>query len=244
MFFQNKISNLGYASQDIKIDSMLFFAYVPKMKALKMVFIELDYHRLEEENKEDYFRLSWYYFYHGINCVDFMDKFSLYGSNVPFFNGILADDFFNKENLKKSNKYGFVVKNYNNKFKEMNYDSLVIEHTAMERLKLRHTEVSSISHKKNKKRILSMVNYCLNNKIEVFLYTTPLYYTYRNQKILMKEQYRNEFIDSLVTHTKINFLDLENASDFNLSDFSDDDHLNPKGAKKLSLKLNKIIQNY
>ena len=65
-FFKLKTVNLSYGSQDIQLDSALFFHNVKQMKNLKKVIFELDYHSLDTQRDKDYFRYSWYSMYYDI----------------------------------------------------------------------------------------------------------------------------------------------------------------------------------
>jgi len=244
-FFKRKTSNLGFASQDIQLDLALFNAFAPKMRKLKNVIIELDYHRLDEENGIDYYRLPWYYIYYGIEIhpVNFLNKLSLYSSNNQFFNGNLKASLTPGYQEKVVNKYGYVTKNYSDDFAPMKYDSIEIYKFATIRLKNRHKNVSSSARINNKKRINEMITYCNQNNIAIYVLSFPLCKTYRDLKIVEKDFYRKKFIDSLVVHTRVKFLDYESSAKFNLKDFSNDDHLNPKGAKKLSRMIDLVINN-
>ena len=234
-FFKNKTSNLGFASQDIKLDLALFEKYGPKMKRLKNVIIELDYHRLDEENSANYFRIPWYYMYHDIEVypVSFLNKISLYSSNNQFFNTNLMNSLKPNYQEKEVNKYGFVLKNFNDEFAPMKYDSVEIYKSAAIRLKDRHKNISLQARENNKKRINRMIEYCQQNDINVYILTVPLCQTYRDLKIAEKDAYRKKYIDSLVNHAKVKLLDYESSSKFSLQHFSNDDHLNPSGAEKL-----------
>lgn len=244
-YFKKLTSNLSFGSQDIQLDSALFFKYVPQMKNLKNVVIELDYHRLDIENEPNYFRFPWYYIYHDIEIYPLkpINKVSLYSSNTEFFNQNLMSNL--KSNSKKQvvNSYGFVEENYIDDFFPLNYDSIAIFKSAQERLKGRHVENSSGIRAKNKKRINQIVNFCIKNDLSVFIVSTPLYTTYRNHKSVLKDSYRLSYLDSLKSNTKIKHLDFEESPLFTLKDFSNDDHLNAQGAKKYSLLLNDSINS-
>jgi hypothetical protein len=244
-YFDNLTSNLSFGSQDIQLDSALLFHYVDKMKNLKNIIIELDYHRLDIENDKTYFRLPWYYIYHQVEIYSIkpLNRVSLYSSNTDFFNLNLMNSLKGATKKQKINKFGFVEENYTNDFLPLNYDSVHIFKTASERLKNRHQEDSEQSRIKNKKRLDAMINYSMKKGLTAYVVSTPLYETYRNHKSVLKDSYRKKYIDSLVTHSKIKYINLEDSPIFTLKDFSNDDHLNDTGAKKYTLLLNEIINS-
>ena len=66
-FIDISSANIAYGSQDYQLNSAIYFKYISRLKKLKKLIIELDYHSLEQKNNADYFRLPWYYKYHDIN---------------------------------------------------------------------------------------------------------------------------------------------------------------------------------
>lgn len=242
-FFKRNTANLSYGSQDIQIDSALFFKEVPKLKSLKKVIFELDYHRMDIENDADFYRIPWYFIFYDVEVkpVSLINKFSLYSTNMTFFNDIMIADI--KSNSKKQviNKYGFVEANYNNPFAISEYDSIKIQKDSKVFLKNRHKEVSVENFNKNKSRIEAMITYCNNNTIEFIIVSSPFYYTYVENEIPTKKEKVKTFIDYLTKKYKVKHLDFESDARFHLKDFSNDDHLNADGAKKYSEILSKEI---
>ena len=236
-------SNLSFGSQDIQLDSALFFNYVDKMKSLKNIIIELDYHRLDIENDKNYFRFPWYYIYHQVEVYPIkpLNKVSLYWSNPSFFNQNLIKTWQGTSKKQKINEFGFVEENYTNDFLPLKYDSIYIFKTAENRLKTRHTEYSDTARKANIKRLNAIINYSIKKDLTVYVVSSPLYATYRQHKSGVKDNYRKQYIDSLVTYSKVNYLNFEESPLFTLKDFSNDDHLNATGAKKYTLLLNEAI---
>ncbi len=242
-FFRSKTANLSYGSQDIQIDSALFFSNVKQMKNLKKVIFEMDYHRMDIQNEPTFYRFPWYYLYYGVEVqpVKFVNKISLYASNTDFFNNIILDQLKSNYKPQVINQYGFVEANYANDFLDLNYDEAKIEATAKERLQSRHKEVSVSNFNRNKSRIQSMIAYCKVHKIELYFFSSPLYKTYIENKILTKDQKVKKYIQELVNQENIKYFDFENDSRFGLKDFSNDDHLNAKGAEKYSKLIDSII---
>ena len=232
-------ANLAYGGQDYQLDSALFFEYVNRLKKIKRVFIEMDYHSLEKKNSSDYFRLPWYYKYYDINLGNFKPyiKLSLFLSNKSFFLNYL----FNQLNPSKKkiiiNKFGF-VENDSGIFEKLNFNKTTILQTSKARLKSRHNSESMSNFEFNKFKILSIINYCLKNSIEVFILVNPVYKTYRDNYIKAKDERRWHFLDSLTLSGKVKILNFQSDNRFNVKDFKDDDHLNTKGAEKLSNIIN------
>lgn len=243
-YFDKKTVNISYGSQDIKVDSALFFNNIKEMKELKTVIFELDYHRMDLENVANFYRYPWYYFYYDIEIypLDWFNKISLYYSNPDFFNAIIKSKFDKNHKNQVINKFGYVEANYDNQFEQMKYDSIKIFNSAEERLKETHKEQSEKAFKSNKRRIVSIIEYCKTNNIKLYFLSSPLLQTYIDNKIENKNKKMIQLINELKSNYQINYIDFQHDTRFNIKDFRNDDHLNDVGAKKYSLILNEIIK--
>lgn len=245
IYFSKKTCNLANGSQDIKMDSALFFSNVKQMKHLKAVVFEMDYHRMDIENISDFYRQPWYYIYYGIDytSINWFKKISLYASNPSFFNDNLIQRFKKSYKPQVINEYGFVDKNFDSEFANMKYDSVTIWNSSNTRLKSRHKEISDVNFKANASRIESMIAYCKKNDIELYFLTSPLYATYLQHENQIKKQKVVTFINYLKNKYTIDYYNFESKLPFVLKDFKDDDHLTPTAAEKYSLLINDIINH-
>ncbi len=243
-YFDKKTVNISYGSQDIKIDSVLFFNNIKEMNSVKKVIFELDYHRMDVENESNFYRYPWYYFYYNVEIypLNWFSKISLYSSNPEFFNAIIKNKFSKNHKDQVINKFGYVEANYDNQFEQMKYDSISIFNSAKERLKDRHKEVSEKAFNMNKRRIVSIIEYCDANNIKLYFLSSPLFQTYIANKIENKNAKMIALINDLRSKYKINYIDFQNDNRFSVKDFRNDDHLNDIGAKKYSLIINEIMK--
>lgn len=242
-FFKLKTVNLSYGSQDIQLDSALFFHNVKQMKHLKKVILELDYHSLDTQREKDYFRYSWYSLYYDIELqpLSYFSKFSIYLSNPKLFQKIISERCRRNYMTPSINEFGFVEGNFSDEFSEMKYDSVKIEKSAKKRLEFRHTEMSDINFKKNAQRIIAIIKYCKQHNIELYFFSAPVYKTYIDNQVSLKKRRVNKFIQNTIITYKTKYFDFEKSHQFDLKDFSNDDHLNVNGAEKYSKIVDSII---
>lgn len=238
-----KSANLAYGGQDYKLDSALFFRYIDDLQDIKYVVLEVDYHSLEQNNTENYFRLPWYYYYHNIKSPNsiFLDKYLLFQSSPTFFSSYILRKITPDEYKYKINEYGFVVNDFPGSFEDSNYNDSLLLVTSRNRLIDRHKDSSIQNYEYNKKILLAIIDYCTKKDIEVILLKNPLYITYRNNYIFEKLMRRNSFIDSININSSIHLFDFEKDTRFDVTDFKNDDHLNSNGARKLTKIINKKI---
>ncbi|RZJ29435.1 MAG: hypothetical protein EOO48_07500 [Flavobacterium sp.] len=245
-FFSEKTCNLAYGSQDIQLDSALVFHNIEKLTKLKKIVFELDPHRIDLRNDPGYFRYPWYHIYYGIDVVPipWISRFSLYSSNVLFFNDNLIADVTGKSKQKGINEFGYVYKNHESSFRDIAFDSVHIKTTEKERLVNKCKPLSPESEiVANENRIRSIVDYCKAHNIELFFLTSPVYKTYRETMPSERMARFHQLVAELKKQYGIHYLDSSSDPDFKLTDFADDDHLNPDGAKKYSKKVDLFINN-
>lgn len=243
-FLKLKTVNLANASQDIQIDSALFFKYAPYMKDLKMVVLEMDYFTLEEKNDKENFRLPWYKRFFGVELypVSLKDQISIYASSPSFFNKVLLDAINPKKTTYYINQYGFITNDFPGVMKDQNFDSLALAISAKERLKDKHTQVSIGNLNFNKAKLNSIIKYCLTNKIGVLMLSTPMYSTYINNEVAQKNQRKQAYIDSLKNAVPdVHYFNYESDPRFTVYDFKNDDHLNSDGAKKYTKIIDSLV---
>ena len=241
-----KTVNLANPSQDVQIDSALLFKYVPKMKALKLVVLELDYFTLEEKNDKENFRLPWYKKFFGIELypVSIFHSASMYASSPAFFNKVLIDAVDPRKPKYKLNEYGFIINDFPGVMVDQKYDSVSLANSARERLKNTHTKSSLENFIFNRSKLNAMINYCVARKLTVLLLSNPMYRTYINNEDAARKARTAAYLDSLKAAVPgLYYVDLENDPRFNVRDFKNDDHLNSNGAAKFTRIIDEYIRS-
>ena len=239
-YFGDQLYNIAYGGQDIQLDSLLFFKYVPKMTALKTVVLEFDYLTINNRVDKDYFRLPWYYRYYGISPYNLKlkNKLSLYGSSPSFFNNFIKNTFFTRSFSYKINEKGFITNDFIGVFDDANYSIDVLG-------KAYKNEIKKVKEKQNIENVTfnlnkidEIVSYCLDYNIRVVLTTPPIYLKQNDFTNPIIQQMMRRYIDSVISNKHIHYLDCQNDERFTIEDFKNFDHLNSNGAKKYSLILN------
>lgn len=96
----------------------------------------------------------------------------------------------------------------------------------------------------NRHFLEEIFSYCRQRNVRVVLVTTPVSSTYRRYKDRFQENVNRRCLeDMLGKFPEVVYLDLENDSRFEPSDFYDSDHLNRDGAVKLSFILSAYLQD-
>ena len=104
----------------------------------------------------------------------------------------------------------------------------------------RHNRLGS-SYPSNIQTLTSIDSLAKINRIKLILLVTPKSNFYTSQIDRSRIYKTDSIITEIVRENDVSFINLRTAQDFDLKDFSDGDHLNSKGATKLSLKLDSLI---
>lgn len=239
-FISKKTCNLAFGGQPISIDYYLLDKYIDRMPKLKTVFFEVSPHRFYN----DLDITAWNgYIYSNLYDIDYKVKpisfsnYSLVFSNYKFFNSIFIDYCNPKSYKYRINEYGFIVNDFNDRFHKLKYDSIRISQS----YKMLHEFGDDKNFRINKLFLKKLIVRCKSKDVEVVFLATPLYKTYldkipadaKNEVAGLVNKYINEF--------GISKIDFSEDAKFNIHDFKNDNHLNPDGAKKMTMKTDSLI---
>ena len=237
-------SNLAMGSQDIRIDSTLFESSIAQLPQLKFVIFELSYHTLEfNRTTPNYSRNSFYLRFHNINL--FEREVSIKDYSVILPNPKLFVNFIFREKT-LINKFGFITaipSHYGlSRFKKLNYNENIILKDTANILITRHKNENIVAYYKNTKAIDYMINICVQKKIIPIVIATPVYKNYYQSYLPSKETRRKNYILQFIKkYPSSIFLNYEQDPRFKVTDFKNEDHLNPRGAEKFSKILNDTL---
>lgn len=234
-FVKGNSFNAANVSQTIDYDYEIFKKYEDQWKALQWLIIPIDYSTLFSRlaDSKSSWRIKNYKIYYDIHKECRFSKsteiFSLkLSKNIE---RLIAYYLYNSSFINCS-KLGFGI----NKGPSRNLDLTGISAAK------RHT-------KSNKKHIVesliildNLVKIAKKKSINVLFYTSPAYHTYvSNLDIFQLELTVNSVKDIINDSPNCYYYNFLVDDSFKNIDFKDADHLNESGAKKLSIRLDSII---
>lgn len=238
--------NLASGDQHHDTDFKLLRALLPGLPNVRTVVLEVSYSHLElPHNGPDFWKNALYLKYYDVNCYErgtyFKDRL-IYLSRPPFFSKKINEYYFQKKTTEAYNLYGFDTINFDGRFQKLNYDRTKIGQA--KRFKINLIPSEAIFHK-NKALLLEILDYLDEQQIRVIICTVPMYEGYlekRNPSILQR---RNRTLDEIKTnyHNVVILREEENTTHYQVRDFWNESHLNPRGAVKFSHTLNDILQS-
>ncbi len=94
----------------------------------------------------------------------------------------------------------------------------------------------------NKKHLQSIIDWCNKRKVQLLLYTPPSHKAYYQRIDTLQLNLSKAYLQQIVQkYQHCRYLDLLKSDAFVNEDFYDADHLNDRGAKKLSILLSKYL---
>lgn len=234
-FITGSSFNASHISQSINLDYEIIKKY--EWNELEYIIIPIDYFSLFFwlSNGVEYWRIKNYNLYYDMQLSNKLsDNSELMSISLKSnIKRIISHYLLNNSSITCS-KLGF-----GNKYKKIQ-DLLVTGKTAA----LRHTK-KDLSKLDGSLLILKeIINFASKNDIEIIFYTSPAYKTYVSNLDQNQLNLTIKTINKLaIKNSNCNYFNLLEDSSFNSSDFRDADHLNPEGAKKLSLRMDELISN-
>ena len=239
-YIKRNAFNGAHISQSLNFDREILSKYEKKWDKLKYIIIPIDYFSMYttlEEGIENW-RVKNYNIYYGISTN------TNYKSSLEIFNGKLLGNIvrakkylFDNDSDITCNQLGFGT-NYNSKKSKDLIETGVIAAK-------RHTiniEKNKIIFSKNIETINSIIDFAKKRNIKLIFFTNPAYSTYReNLNLYQLDNTINAIKHISKENINVYYFNLLNDTTFISIDYYDADHLNEIGAKKLTLKIDSII---
>jgi hypothetical protein len=240
VYFKDTAFNLSHISQSINYDLELLMKYEQHLLNLRKIIIPISYVSMYAriETCPEKWRVKNYSIYYNIKRnIRISDRFEITSGKLYVNIRRIFQYYINNSADVTCSVLGWGL-NYTSNH------SVDLEHSASEAVK-RHT-VNIESEKiqgqfsQNKKCLMDILEICRKREVELILFTPPAHKTYVQK--LDKEQLDITFrhINEFESGYKLcHYVNLLSDTNFIEEDFFDADHLNEKGARKLSM----IIQN-
>ena len=238
-----KAFNFAFPSQTIFLDKELLKKYSEHLKNLKVIIIPISYFSLfssMDKGKENW-RLKNYNLYLDIQTTKKIEY------NLEIFNGKLKENII-KFGLYYGRNYSQPIYINSLGFGYRTVDEIVKNNfiiSANESIKRHSFNLTSEDIKNDINLNIESLDYiesfAKNNNIKLIYISTPVNKSY--YKLINKNQfnYMLNFINKRKDNKKIFYFDFTNNHNFKDIDFWDADHLNRRGAKKLSNTLDSLL---
>ncbi len=240
-FIEQRSFNAAYVSQSVNCDYAIFKKYEDQLDSLKFLFLPLDYVSLYNtiEHGPESFRVKNYFNYYGIILEGY------FPNSLEIFYGTVYGNIkrvWRVYHRKKLDIYSDVACN------DLGWGYWTTTNKNFMSSAKKSAEIQKQNNKNFLQRNIDLYNEIIKeankSKIKVILLTPPAHYYY-------SQQFSKKEIDRIIQtgnslsskYSDVYYYNFLNDSSFNNDDFFDANHLNDRGAQKLSLRLNKILRN-
>lgn len=231
-YIEGTAFNLAYSSQDLKRDAYLLDRFIGQMDSLHTVILAYSYHSLPEV-MEDLNNANTLLKYYGIYMEYPETRYSLEISIPGWIKKWTA--YWSREDIRHCDSLGFGAKN--------SISSSILNEEEACKILSHHTFKNFDRVNENKATLMHIATVCKEYNIRLVLLTTPVT-SYYFENISQKQYSIMQIAAKELTAEFDNVVYLNHMNDkrFVNSDFSDIDHLNPKGARKLTEILNEELE--
>jgi hypothetical protein len=237
VYFDKPSFNAAYVSQTLDYDYRIFNKYRNRFKKLRTIIIPISYssYYVRLEDSIESWRVKNYIINYGfVGSINFKDYFEIFSNRFITSLSRLNNYYIlhNKEITCSDNGFGIISES------EIKMD---IEKSSIEAAK-RHTVADYKFFEANSRLVEKIIGDASLNDIHVILFTPPAWSTYRMNLDTTQLIKSTEFSTRLSKKYKVVvFKSFISDSAFTRYDFFDGDHLNSSGAKKLTKKINYLI---
>ncbi len=236
--FTSKTFNLSNVSQTLYYDKRLTLLYLPKLQNLKTVIINISYfsffyqlYDIKENWRDDYY----------------LQHFGIKYSQYPAFR---INNFSAIANYQLKHTLNLAINNFEdadakvilqNGYLPKYRSELIIDSTGLERVKIHNAENFAKRRKEIEADLEDFIMQLNDKKIKIVFVTTPVFNSYSkfcNKNIIAAN---TNYINNICNKYKCEYLNFFEDSSFTKLYFYDNDHLNNKGAEKLSEMINLIL---
>ncbi len=250
-YFTSNTFNASYLAQDLNYDLLILKKFKKKLTNLKTIILPISYTTLY--NSLDSSTLLKYYIIYFDLKPNSPYEFKYF--NFKYNSELLTRHF----SINKGYLYSYYVKHdpnnplifctnlgWCNTSRALGRDLSDINLVSLKEAKEDNIIVEENEKKisENLFKLNSIINICRDKNINLILFATPTYKTYYDnldKNILISSI--NSTKEIAKTYEKCIYLDYSKGIDFNSKDFLDGIHFNKSGTKKLSLKLNQVIED-
>jgi len=235
--FSSNSFNASHISQSLDYDFEILKKYNNHWGKLECIVLPISYSSLfgRLETGVESWRVKNYTIYYGMTCSDKLINYSEVLGNKPSANLMRIGSYYllGHTSISCSN-LGWGL-NYNSK----NKNDLSVTGKIAAR---RHTKKDDKYFLENVGILKSMIEFAKNKRAKVFLYTPPAFHTYtENLDSTQLNKTINTLIKIVGQYDNVTYQNFLLDSSFSATDFFDADHLNEIGAKKLTCKIDALI---
>lgn len=229
--------NAAYTSQSLDFDEAIFEKYQDKLSHLKCLVVQVDYQSLYTSliTGLESWRVKNYAIYYGIGSTyDFRKKLELTNGLVQHNVSRITSYCLNHKTDQTCNSLGWGT-NYHSGNKPD------LDESGKQAAK-RHTVKDDLLLAQNLKTLNYFIEFAKERNIKIVFFTSPGYQTYVSRLDLHQLSTTVASMQQLVaSHPFCSYTNLLEDSNFVAEDFYDADHLNEKGAQKLTARVDQLI---
>lgn len=238
-YFSSPCFNAANTARHLYYDFKIFNKYKEEFKKLKVVVLPISFHSLGQipQNQPEF--RPWGIFNYTV-YYDISNEFSIKNNfvmlNFPLANVRKTITKFAERKVNNDLNYGWSSLGWGNYYSSSHKVDMVKD--GLNAI----TEHDSLAFSTNIRALTDFVDELNSRNIRVILITPPAFKTFRCNINLKNVQETHRTMDEITTkYDNCSYFDYFSSTIFEENDFFNSDHLNERGARKLSHLINDIV---
>ena len=233
-YLESNSFNASYLAQTLEFDLEILRKYEDQFQRLKYVILPISYPSLFETLEEKHnWRISYYVIYYNIFSPSVKHYAEVLSKRPDFNYRVIKRYYLEGENGLLSSESGWPDTFYG-------VEGDFVE--SGKKAALRHTFDITRNYDTNISILSSIISFCARKNLKLLLFTPPSHETYINklepEQLKLAVETANELAKR---HSHVSYENYLNDQSFSVSDYYDADHLNEEGSRKLTLRINELI---
>jgi hypothetical protein len=237
LYMKEKSFNAAYIAQTLDLDWDILKKYEKNWKSLKVIVLPISYFSLNTQlnmGVEDWRIKNYIIYYHVGGSPRIRDHFELLENTLRTNLDRIFDWYLKRKKEVNCNGLGWGT-DYNS-WKQEDLTATGISAAK------RHTRMDTIMYARNIEVLKNIIDFARQRNIRVLFFSPPAYKTYSaNLQKEQLDQMTGEAARLAGENKNVAYFNLMNDPSFVAADYFDADHMNEIGAKKLTVKMDSLI---
>jgi hypothetical protein len=239
-YFTTSAYNGGHLAQSLDLDAALFFKYEYSMTKLKYLVVCISdmsfFSKLGKSNEN--WRMTNYSIYYGLNMsYDVTDYVKIFSLPFSVNRNKLISYYLKRNSAVTVDNAGFGTDYRSDNKRDLK--------TTAQEIARAHQINDNTYYNEERIALERIIQICLKRNIKVLLVLAPAYPDYLSLCDKTKLQITlNTCMQFKNTYKNVSYVNFLTDTSFQAPDYYDAVHLNEKGAKKMSLKVNDVLNEF
>ncbi|MEP2937396.1 MAG: hypothetical protein ABJM06_03300 [Gilvibacter sp.] len=237
--------NFSSGAQHHNTDFNLLKGLAERLPDLETVVFEVSYSHFEiPHNSKHFWKNGVFLKFYDVNTYNrpvYLKDALLFPSHPAYYSERLLEYYLKDSLPYRYNEFGYDTNLYRGKFKRLQYNLDSIQNS---KVRMNNREALQIIDY-NTSYFKEMIQYAASKDWNIVIISPPTFSNYNAERIPAIVKRRDSILSEIATaYPAIKFLNCESDTSFKVTEFRNENHLNPEGAERFTKKLDAVINSF